>query len=142
MGLTDSKITLFGPFDLELLDGITSQYARTGLKDDAVVINMETKVAERELADGKVVRSISGRDILIEIYLSEFDPTATTGDLAKIEGANKLTLDFLEANAASDILTIDGFDKIVAGVDAGRMKISVWYSGDLSKAWSDLVSLA
>jgi len=143
MGLTDTKITFFGPFDLELLvSPATSQYARAGLKEDAIVINMPTAVGEREMADGKKVRWVNGRDIVIEFFLSEIDPTAATGDMAKIELADLMTIDFLEANDASDILTVTALDKVIVDVEAGRMKITVYKSGDLSKGWSDLISLA
>jgi len=145
MGLTDTKITFFGPFDLDLLvagEPDVSQYARTGLKEDAIVINMPTAVGEREAADGSKRRWVNGRDIIIEIFLSEIDPTATTGDMVKIEAADKLTIDFLEANAASDILTIETFDKAIVDVEGGRMKITIYNSGDLAKGWSDLISLA
>ena len=144
MPLDNTKITLFGPFDLDLLIAgapDTSQFARTGLVEDSVVITGETVEKERELADGNKVFWKEGRNIVIEITLSELDPTASTGDLYKIEQADKLTLDFKQADAASNLLTITDLGSVVAHIDAGKMKIVCKKAVALGKEWSDVLSL-
>lgn len=89
MSLTATKI-LYGPFDLDLIDGTVSQLARTGLVMDSVVFNGNVDEGEETIEDGSKLYWKEGRELIVEITFSELDPTATTGDLAKIEDAEDI----------------------------------------------------
>jgi len=141
MGLTASKV-LYGPFDLDCLVAGTpdvSQYARTGLKEDSVAFNGETFEGEERLGDGSKVYWEEGRELVIEITLSELDPTATTGDLKKIEDADKITLAFTKS---SKTITITDLDNIIASIDGLKTKIIAKKSKPLADEWSSIFSIA
>ena len=141
MSLTSSKV-LYGPFTLTLLDGAVTKFTRAGLKADSIKFNGETKEGNLEIEDGSEKSWREGRKLTAEITFNEMDPTATTGDLAVIEdsGIDSVTI---ELTSPSKTITISSPDIIFADiVENFKTRIRIIKTGDLSKAWSDIFSIA
>ena len=129
MALTDSKI-LYGPFDIELLDGTVSQFARTGLVEDSVSFNGETFEAERKIGDGSKLYWEEGRELIIETILSELDPAADSGDLAKIEDSgDTITAGAFETGRHYRILTVGTTDFTAIGASANTVGVEFETTG-------------
>lgn len=142
MALTASNV-LYGSFDLELLlagSPDVSKFARTGLVEDAVAsFAGETFEGETKVGDGTKVYWEEGRELIIEVAFQELDPTATTGDLAKIEDADKITLAFSDP---SKTITVTGLESVRASVDGMKTKIVCKKSVATTSEWSDIFTIA
>ena len=139
MALTDSKI-LYGPFDIDLISmPSTSKFARLGLIEDALAsFNGETFEMDRKVADGSKVYWEEGRELVIELVFRELDPTATTGDLVKIEEADKITLTF---SNPSKTITVENLESVRAHIDGLKTKIVCKKSKPTAQEWSDIFSV-
>ena len=140
--------TYDGPFDLELLvynsEGAdTSQYARTNIKNEAlnIVGNFEQK--ERLLGDGSKCYWLEGSELIIEIQLSEVNPVASSGDIAKILASDLLTLDFDDPERLMTVgaLGTIGSDNIKVDLVDNGMKITIKHSGYIGQDWSDMFTM-
>ena len=141
MALTASNV-LYGSFDLDLIlaSGPTSKFARTGLVEEAVAsFSGETFEAETKVGDGTKVYWEEGRELTVEVEFQELDPTASTGDLAKIEEADKITLAFSDP---SKTITVSGLESVRASVEGLKTKIICKKSVATASEWSDIFSIA
>lgn len=116
--LTDNKL-LYGPFDVELLAVLVSQYARTGLVEGSLELDVTTRQGEKMLKNGKTVKWIEGRDLLFKLTVNEIDP-AVASDMEKIEDADNMTITF---DDNSRVITIDPIDKYKVDVSGLKMII-------------------
>lgn len=141
MGLTTDKV-LYGPYTLTILDGATTNFQRTALKADSIKYKVETKEATQEIEDGKEKFWYNGRKLTIEAIFSEMDPTATTGDLAKIEDSGNDTVTIL-LTELSKTITIASPDKIFTHIDENfKTRIVIYKTGDIASTMADLMSVA
>ena len=133
--------TYDGPFDLDVLIApSTSQYARTGIKGDAMVLNGLVEQKEMLLGDGSKVYWLEGLELTIEFQLSEVNPVASTGDIAKILLADKLTATFTDPARVMTLSSL-GDDQIKVDLTDYGMKITVKLSGYIGQDWTDLLTM-
>jgi hypothetical protein len=138
----DSTKCYYGPIDIAIKAGGTTNFTRSGLKSDALKFSAETKEGNLVLEDGSEKFWKEGRKLVLEITFQEMDPTATTGDLAKIESSSNDTIE-LTIREKSKKITISNPDFIVTNIDENfKTHIKIIKTGDLTKAWSDLMSIA
>lgn len=141
--LTYNK-TYDGPFDLEfLVSPATSQYARTGVHGDSLVLTGTVEQAEMTLGDGSKCYWLEGLEGIMEIQISEVDPVDTTGDIVKILASNLMTATFVDP---ARVLTVGaggtiGADNIKVDLTDYGMKITVKFSGYIGQDWADLLTM-
>jgi len=141
MGLTAAK-TYYGPINLTIKDNPSTNFTRSGLKDDSLKFSIESKEGNQELEDGKEAFWLNGRKLKVEITFTEMDPTATTGDLAKIEDSGNDLVEIYVREKAKTI-SISSPDKIFTHIDENfRTRIVIYKTGDITGAVSDLMSIA
>ena len=116
--LTDTKL-LYGPFDVELLATLVSKYARTGLVEGSLELDVTTRQGEKMFKNGKTVKWIEGRDLVFKLTVNEIDP-AVGSDIEKIEDADNMTITFQD-NAR--VITIDPIDKYKVDISGLKMVI-------------------
>lgn len=116
--LSDTKL-LYGTFALETLATAVSKYARTGLVEGSLELTVDTRMTERKLLNGKMVKSIEGRDLTFKLTANEIDP-AVASDMEKIEDSDNLTITF---DDNSRVVTIDPIDKFK--IDVADLKMII-----------------
>ena len=121
--LTDTKL-LYGPFDVELLATLVSKYARTGIVEGAMEMTVDTRLGERKLLNGKMVKYIEGRDLELVLTVNEIDP-AIASDMEKVEDSDNMTVTF---NDNSRVITINPIDKISINIADLKMEIRAFAS--------------
>ncbi len=116
----DQTKVFHGPFSVFFgsTTGATDK-SYTGSNKDSVTLSITTKVATEEIVDGSEIKDEAGRQLTMEITLSELIPA----DLDTIEGINdgatpEVRIQFTNMPTASDTLTVaqQGI-KVFADVD-------------------------
>ena len=98
MALDKDKIIFYGPFDVYyIMSGNTSIYGNwSGLLSDRINITVETHKDEKQLGDGNVITTITGRKLILEITFEELvvDSIFGSATLDDIKNALGFTVRF------------------------------------------------
>lgn len=138
MSLTAGNLVFFGPFTFNLLAGAVSKFTRGVLKGDSLTFNIETKKGNIVFEDGTESDWEEGRKLTMELLFSEFDPTATTGDMQLAEEATNMTITMANGKVATIALPM----RFLVDADNGKTKISGWKAVAIGSQMSDLVVIS
>jgi len=136
--------TYDGPYNLAMLvSPATSQYARTGLKNESLNIQGVFEQKEQLLGDGSKAYWLEGLELIVEIQLSEVNPVDTTGDIVKILASDLVTLTFADPTR---VMTLGaggaiGDDNIKVDLADNGMKITIKISGYIGQDWANMLTM-
>jgi len=136
MALTYTKV-LTGPVTLSL--GSTSPLTYTPLNGEAVKINVEERMEETRLVDGKKIEDQAGMDLTIEVTIDEI----ATADHAtiKTKAAAQVDIEFLDVST-TPTLTISAPDSVSVHVRDGKSVLRVMKSVAAGGTIANLLSIA